>query len=105
MTTNHQDKHTAGPWTVCEHSWSHTGIYAKHIGVASLDISSEADEEDMQDEWQGVMAANARLIAAAPDLLSALRSLAEVYDAMGAPRGPARIMADAAIERAIGVKP
>lgn len=31
------------------------------------------------------------------DLLAALEKLAEVYDAMGAPRGPSRIIADAAI--------
>ena len=46
--------------------------------------------------------ANARLIAAAPDLLEALCKLAELYDAMGAPRGPCRIIADAAIAKAIG---
>lgn len=31
------------------------------------------------------------------ELLAALEKLAEVYDAMGAPRGPSRIIADAAI--------
>lgn len=46
--------------------------------------------------------ANIRLIAAAPDLLEALCKLAELYDAMGAPRGPCRIIADAAIAKATG---
>lgn len=101
--TRYTVPHTPGPWTVCEHSWSRTGIYAKHIGVAALDIADEATEEN-DGEWVAMMSANARLIAAAPDLLSALRSLAEVYDAMGAPRGPARILAEAAIEQATGVK-
>jgi hypothetical protein len=65
-------KHTPGPWTVCEHSWSRTGIYAKHIGVAALDIEYDADE-NTQAEWEAVMAANARLIAKAPDLLHCLK--------------------------------
>lgn len=49
-----------------------------------------------------VLADNARLIAAAPDLLEALCKLADLYDAMGAPRGPCRIIADAAIAKAVG---
>lgn len=66
-------KHTPGPWEMVEHSWSRTGIYAKAIGIAALDIADEATEET-QEEWQAMMAANARLIAAAPDLLSACQS-------------------------------
>lgn len=68
-------KHTPGPWTICEHSWARTGIYAKHIGIAALDIEQDADE-DTQAELEAVMAANARLIAAAPDLLATLRRCA-----------------------------
>jgi hypothetical protein len=66
-------KHTPGPWEVVEHSWSRTGIYAKHIGIAALDISGDADETN-QAEWETLMASNARLIAAAPDLLDALET-------------------------------
>jgi hypothetical protein len=36
----------------------------------------------------------------AEELLDALRLLADIYDAMGAPRGPSRIRADAAIAKA-----
>lgn len=70
-------KHTLGPWEIVEHSWSRTGIYAKHIGIAALDISGDADETN-QAEWEALMSANARLIAAAPDLLEALLSI-DVY--------------------------
>ena len=67
-------KHTPGPWTIVEHSWARTGIYAKHIGIAALDIEGDADEAT-QHEWEALMSANARLIAAAPDLLAALQEM------------------------------
>lgn len=63
--------HTSGPWEVMEHSWSRTGIYAGGKGIAALDIADEATEET-EDEMMSEMAANARLMAAAPDLLAAL---------------------------------
>jgi hypothetical protein len=52
--------------------------------------------------WEDPKQHDARLIAAAPDLLEALCKLAELYDAMGVPRGGCRIMAEAAINKAIG---
>jgi hypothetical protein len=65
-------KHTPGPWQVIEHSWSDTGIYAVNDRVAKLSIYDEATE-DTQEEMELTMAANAHLIAAAPDLLEACR--------------------------------
>lgn len=45
---------------------------------------------------------DARLIAAAPDLLEALCKLTQLYDSFDGPRGPCRIRADAAIAKATG---
>lgn len=63
--------HTPGPWTVLEHSWSDTSITAPSTpnAVCSLDINHATEESQEADEK--LMAANARLIAAAPDLLKA----------------------------------
>jgi hypothetical protein len=70
-------EHVPGPWRIVEHSWSRTGIYAgDFIGIAALDIEHSATEET-QDAQEAVMAANARLIAAAPDLLAALQKVWE----------------------------
>jgi hypothetical protein len=62
------EKHTPGPWTALEHSWSDTGIVAgdEYICLLQIRNSSEEDEEARSEQ----MAANADLIAAAPDLLS-----------------------------------
>ena len=63
--------HTKGPWTLVEHSWSRIGIYAGCKGIAALDIYNESTEET-EEALNAEMLANARLIAAAPDLLHAL---------------------------------
>ena len=71
------NKHTPGPWTAVKHSWSRTGIYSSgNVGIAALDISDEATEET-QEVLESAMSANARLIAAAPELLSALKTFVE----------------------------
>lgn len=64
-------KHTAGPWAVVEHSWSDIGVYASEHRVCLLSIYDEATEET-QSELEARDSANARLIAAAPELLEAL---------------------------------
>lgn len=66
-------KHTPGPWKVFNHSWSDTSIIAPGFdhGICCLDINHATEESQEADEEQ--MAANARLIAAAPDLLETLR--------------------------------
>ena len=70
-------KFTPGPWKVLEHSWSDTSIVAEGFdhGICSLDINHAT--EDSQEADEALMAANARLIAAAPDLLAALQSAAD----------------------------
>lgn len=71
-------KHTPGPWKTIEHGWSQTGIYADGAQIAIIDIYDEATEEN-QNELEARTAANARLIAAAPDLLDALKTVVEFY--------------------------
>jgi hypothetical protein len=62
-------QHTPGPWSAFNHSWCETSIIAQGFdhGICSLDINHATEESQEADEAQ--MAANARLIAAAPELL------------------------------------
>lgn len=92
-------KHTPGPWEWDGNVWAYDAdneapwlvqspwqsVESKTVLKGSIKCDSEAD---------------ARLIAAAPELLEALVKLAALYDAMGAPTGPCRLMADAAIAKA-----
>lgn len=65
--------YTPGPWSAFNYSWCETSIIAQGFdhGICSLDINHATEESQEADEAQ--MAANARLIAAAPDLLEALK--------------------------------
>jgi hypothetical protein len=75
MPTQPNKAHTPGPWKVVNNSWSDTTIVAPGFdhGICLLDINHATEESQEADEAQ--MAANAALIAAAPDLLEALRAL------------------------------
>ena len=66
-------KHAPGPWNAFNASWSETFITAPGFdhGICCLDINHATEESQEADE--ALMAANARLIAAAPDLLDACR--------------------------------
>ena len=72
-------KHTPGPWKVCEHSWSDTSILADGFdhAICCLDINHATEESQAADE--ALMAANARLIAAAPELLALLIEATDDY--------------------------
>jgi len=63
--------HTPGPWHYVASSWSNASVITKNECICGLDISY-ADEKN-QLSLESVMAANARLIAAAPNLLEALQ--------------------------------
>lgn len=91
--------HTAGPWKVFEHSWAETSILADGFehAICCLDIN-HATEESQEDD-AAVMAANARLIAAAPDLLAALQ---EAVDGMGGSYAEWAPKASATIARVLG---
>jgi hypothetical protein len=73
-------RHTPGPWhvTACldywvEHGHAITGADDGFMGVALCGDISWPNSDERQKEWE----ANARLIAAAPDLLEALKVLAD----------------------------
>lgn len=92
-------KPTPGPWSVCEHSWCETSIRAPSTdhALCRLDINHATEESQEADEAQ--MAANARLIAAAPELLEALQFL---ITASGEQLSTAFEQAQAAIAKATG---
>jgi hypothetical protein len=70
MNTN-ETKFTLGPWRTVEHSWQCTGIFSGERHVASVEIDGDVTE-DNQDKFEATMNADARLIAAAPELYAAL---------------------------------
>lgn len=92
-------KHTPGPWSVSE-EWDGTSIKAGqfHVTHTIQSCGFHSEEED-----KAVTQANARLIAAAPELLEALRALAE--EAFANMRGGRQDLIDdarAAIAKATG---
>ena len=63
-------KHTPGPWEAKEDEYGHWGIYAS--GGECIAITEEREDE-----------ANARLIAAAPDMLKLLKGTLRYLRASG----------------------
>ena len=92
-------KHTPGPWVVGpvdDTVVTHLGADGTCYEIAAID----GDYND-PDTWP-IMEANARLIAAAPELLDTLTALLEVHDAMGAGQSHAATKARVAIAKATG---
>lgn len=98
------NKHTPGPWTICEHSWSDTGIYADGRQIALLNIEPYATEEN-QSDLEKIASANAQLIAASPDLLFALQRFLKVFGGEEWSDMQTCKMAEAAIAKATGSQP
>lgn len=77
-----EGKHTSGPWTVGMASGRNPNtVFAGEDGIASvfgLPLHSKIDELDK--EWHQQPLANARLIAAAPDLLEACEAALAAFD-------------------------
>jgi len=66
---------SAENWVIVDHSWAETSIYDDSGDVVcTLSIRDEATEET-QYELEVLMGKRARLIAAAPELLAALKEL------------------------------
>ena len=82
MTDN--AKHTPGPWTVwpdLDVTGTHDDRHSFAAGVAAI-----CDDDDRQ--GTGVAAANARLIAAAPELLAAVEDAEFLLRKLGQLAGP-----------------
>lgn len=91
--------HTAGPWAI-DWNVSRIDVFSSDAAtlIATIRRSTPSDGIDADAR------ANARLIAAAPELLEALRDLAESVRAAGI-TGPYLDAADAAIAKAKGATP
>ena len=63
-------KHTPGPWTIRNRTNQTPQVWNGTTGIARLDD---------RHEWPGETEANARLIAAAPDLILALKMFLAQY--------------------------
>lgn len=65
------NKHTPGPWEDHYNSWEVSSVYDAHGRcVAECHIFDDGLlNDETQDEFEAIKDANARLIAAAPDLL------------------------------------
>ena len=76
--------HTPGPWSDFNHSWCETSIVAPSFdhAICRLDINHATEESQESDE--AVMAANARLISLAPELLDCLRHTVRFWDQLNA---------------------
>lgn len=94
-------KHTQGPWNVAYYGYTERPVI-KHGSQSIADVRGcELDDTTTHS------LANARLIAAAPDLLAALRGMVCLYEVMHArnPYTDSRpLQALAAITKAEGVK-
>lgn len=98
------EKHTPTPWWVggIDNDEVHCRIFAKDMGcnvhiklVDAPSVGGLIPDDQLK--------ANARLIAAAPDLLEALRNISDLYDSDEGCRSlPEYIAARAAIAKAIG---
>jgi hypothetical protein len=80
------NKHTPGPWTAApgsEGTWTicHRRVYAVSANYLLARVYPTGSSEYSPDYPQAE--ANARLIAAAPDLLDALKSARATYAAIG----------------------
>lgn len=69
--------HTPGPWAICEHDHANV-IWADNGVICDVFHANEDDEMTASVESREESEANARLIAAAPQLLAALQKIAEM---------------------------
>jgi hypothetical protein len=91
-----EHKHTPGPWVLDETSPTSRRIYANEVDRRNEQILATVSAH----QWYEEGLANARLIAAAPDLLAACEKLAAIEDVQDV--NDARDMARAAIAKVKG---
>ena len=72
-------KHTKGPWEIIEHDWAATGIVGGRNDYVCL-LKIEPSNDECEVAMSNRMAANAQLIAAAPELLEALQEVFVIGD-------------------------
>lgn len=95
-------KHTPGPWIISNTDRVTIKDNSGHTSDAS-DIAYINDEkENWGDYYDGDWTANARLIAAAPELLEALKAMYMTFVIERETLGPAETLALAAIAKAEG---
>lgn len=70
---------TKGPWRAVHSSWENSLVMSGEDWIATVSIDSDVTE-DTQDELEGIKEKNAELMAAAPDLLEALKNLVDACD-------------------------
>lgn len=68
---------TKGPYTIVEHSWAVTSVYAGDKRICTLDIEDEATEET-QDDLEQRQRANALMLCASREMMEALADVLDV---------------------------
>ena len=99
MTT----KHTPGPWYVGSGTYEGRNIYSVASVTDDDGFTYQPIVASAEDDGIKCWDANARLIAAAPDLLEALQNLSGALDAVA--YGAALAQARTAIAKATGDQP
>lgn len=82
---SNEAKHTPGPWRIDEDSDDFPVVVGPRKGARRFGVEGEWDiclmDKDEDPSRRGVIMANARLIAAAPDMLAALKAQEAADDA------------------------
>lgn len=99
LTTDPKASHTPGPWGIEMHNDT---LWIAIPGTFGPKVIAEVDT-GFDEPFESQQHANARLIAAAPDLLAALKELADSCDAI--PGCPVTTRARMAIHKATGERP
>lgn len=72
-------KHIEGPWSVVNHNWHETSVFSDvtQQRICHMDTEDWGVDEDTEEEYRKEQESNAKLIAAAPDLLRELKEARE----------------------------
>ncbi len=103
MTKQAESKHTPGPWAIWDtKNGRQVGMSERPVMVATMCELEKLRLYPEEGHYPGSLEANARLIAAAPDLLEALKHMSEVFERELGPKWESVIVARAAIAKAEG---